>query len=160
MNKKRWIFLAGLIILAVIGFSMVSHAGRHFPNPMALGHMYRLNLLSEELGLTDDQRAALKNLVRSHRQEIQPLVKAVIANKRTLQELVLAEKPDPAAIRQASADLGNAIAEAAVLGSVLAQKAQLILTPDQFDRFREMRQNRQKVFDETLREWKEKHPAF
>jgi Spy/CpxP family protein refolding chaperone len=160
MKKKRWIILAGLITLAVVGFSMVSHAGRHFPNPMALGPMYRLNLLSEELGLTDDQRAALKNLVRSHRQEIQPLVKAVIANKRTLQELVLAEKPDPAAIRQASADLGNAIAEAAVLGSVLAQKAQLILTPDQFDRFREMRQNRQKVFDETLREWQEKHPAF
>ncbi|MCX5912659.1 MAG: Spy/CpxP family protein refolding chaperone [Deltaproteobacteria bacterium] len=160
MKKKRWILLGGLIILAIIGFSMVSHAGRHFANPMAMGPMYRLNLLSEELGLTDDQRAALKNLVRSHRQEIQPLVKAVIAKKRTLQELVLAEKPDPAAIRQASADLGNAIAEAAVLGSVLAQKAQSILTPDQFNRFRTMRQNRQKVFDETLREWQERNPAF
>jgi Spy/CpxP family protein refolding chaperone len=160
MKKKRWIILAGLITLAVVGFSMVSHAGRHFPNPMALGPMYRLNLLSEELGLTDDQRAALKNLVRSHRQEIQPLVKAVIAKKRALQEFVLAENPDPAAIRQASADLGNAIADAAVLGSSLAQKAQSILTPDQFNRFREMRQNRQKAFDASLREWQEKHPAF
>jgi Spy/CpxP family protein refolding chaperone len=160
MKKKRWILLAGLITLAVVGFSMVSHAGRHFPNPMALGPMYRLNLLSEELGLTDDQRAALKNLVRSHRQEIQPTVKTVIAKKRALQELVLAENADPGAIRQASADLGQAIAEAAVLGSTLAQKAQSILTPDQFNRFREMRQNRQKVFDETLREWQEKNPAF
>ena len=160
MNKKRWIFLAGLITLAVVGFSMVSHAGRHFPNPMPLGHLYRLNLLSEKLGITDDQRAALKNLVRSHRQEIQPIVKAVIAKKRALQEFVLAENPDPAAIRQASADLGNAIAEAAILGSALAQKAQSILTPDQFNRFREMRQNRQKVFDETLREWEGKNPAF
>lgn len=160
MNKKRWILLAALVTFAVVGFSMVSHAGRHFPNLMAMGHMYRLNLLSEELGLTDDQRAALKNLVRSHRQEIQPIVKAVIAKKRALQEFVLAENPDPAAIRQASADLGNAIADAAVLGSSLAQKAQSILTPDQFDQFREMRQNRQKVFDETLREWQEKHPAF
>jgi Spy/CpxP family protein refolding chaperone len=87
-------------------------------------------------------------------------VKAVIGKKRALQEFVLAEKPDPAAIRQASADLGNAIAEAAILGSALAQKAQSILTPDQFNRFREMRQNRQKVFDETLREWEGKNPAF
>jgi Spy/CpxP family protein refolding chaperone len=160
MKKKRWILLGGLIILAVIGFSMVSHAGRHFANPMAMGPMYRLNLLSEELGLTDDQRAALKNLVRSHRQEIQPLVKTVIAKKRALQELVLAENPDPAAIRQASADLGNAIGEAAVLGSTLAQKAQSILTPEQLNQFREKRQNRQKAFDESLREWQERNPAF
>ena len=60
-------------------------------------------------------------------------MKAVIAKKRALQELVLAENPDPAAIRQASADLGNAIADAAVLGSSLAQKAQSILTPEQFN---------------------------
>jgi Spy/CpxP family protein refolding chaperone len=160
MNKKRWILLAGLIILAVIGFSMVSHAGRHFPTTMALGHMYRLNLLSEELGLTDDQRAGLRGLIKNHRQEIQPLVKAVIDKKRALQELVLGENSDLGAIRQASADLGSAIADAAVLGSALARQAQSILTPDQLNRFRAIRQNRQKVFDETLREWQEKNPAF
>jgi Spy/CpxP family protein refolding chaperone len=160
MRKKWWILLGGLIIVAVLGFSVVSHAGRHFSNPMAPGHMYRLNLLSEELGLTDDQRVALKDLIKNHRQEIKPLVKAVIAKKRALQELALGENPDPAAIRQASSDLGNAIAEAAVLGSSLAQKAQSILTPEQVTRFREMRQNRQKAFDESLREWQERNPAF
>jgi len=160
MRKKWWILLGGLIIVAVLGFSVVSHAGRHFSNSMAPGHMYRLNLLSEELGLTDDQRVALKDLIKNHRQEIKPLVKDVIAKKRALQELALGENPDPAAIRQASADLGNAIAEAAVLGSSLAQKAQSILTSEQVTRFREMRQNRQKAFDESLREWQERNPAF
>jgi Spy/CpxP family protein refolding chaperone len=87
-------------------------------------------------------------------------VKTVIAQKRALQEFVLAENPDPAAIRQASTDLGQAIAEAAVLGSVLAQKARLILTPDQLNRIREMRQNRRKAFDQTLREWQEGNPTF
>jgi Spy/CpxP family protein refolding chaperone len=160
MKRKRWILLGSLIIIAVLGFGVVSQAGRHFSNPMALGHMYRLNLLGEELGLTDDQRAALKNLVKNHRQEIKPLVQAVIVKKRALQEIALAENPDPAAIRQASADLGNAIAEAAVLGSSLAQKAQSILTPEQVTRFREKMQNRQKAFDESLREWQERNPAF
>ena len=87
-------------------------------------------------------------------------MKAVIAKKRALQEIALSENPDPAAIRQASTDLGNAIAEAAVLGSSLAQKAKSILTPEQLTRFREMRQNRQKAFDESLREWQKRNPTF
>ncbi len=160
MKKKWWIVLGSLVIIAAIGFSGASHAGRHFSNPMGLGHMYRLNLLSEELGLTDDQRAALKDLIRNHRDEIKPLVKAVIAKKRALQEIALGENPDPETIRQASTDLGNAIAEAAVLGSSLAQKAKSILTPEQLTRLREMRQSRQKAFDKSLRKWQERNPAF
>ena len=160
MKKRWWILLGSLVIIAVIAFAGVLQAGRHSPNPLGLGPMYRLNLLSEELGLTDDQRAAIKDLIRNHRDEIKPLVKAVIAKKRALQELALGEDPDPAAIRQASTDLGNAIAEAAVLGSSLAQKAKLILTPEQLTRLREMRQNRQKAIDESLREWQQRNPAF
>jgi Spy/CpxP family protein refolding chaperone len=160
MKKKWWILLGSLVIITVIGFSGVSHAGRHFSNPMGLGHMYRLNLLSEELGLTEVQRAALKDLITDHRNEIKLLVKTLIAKKRALQELALGENPDPAAIRQASTDLGNAIAEAAVLGSSLAQKAKSILTPEQLTRLREMRQNREKAFDESLREWQQRNPVF
>ena len=160
MKKKRWILLTGLIVITVVGFSLVSHAGRNFPNPMGLGPMYRFNLMSEELGLTDDQRAALMGIFKSHRQEIMPLAKTMIAKKKALGELMLAENPDPAAIRRASTDLGQAIGEAAIFGSALFQKAQTILTPEQLTRFREMRQNRQKAFDESLREWQERGPGF
>ena len=160
MKKKWWILLGSLVSIAVIGFTGVSHASRIFSNPMGLGHMYRLNLLSEELGLTDDQRAALKDLIRNHRGEIQPLVKAVIAKKLALEKLVLGEDPDPAAIRQAAADLGNVIAEAAVLGASLAQKGKSILTPEQLARLREMRQNHQKALDKSLQKWEERNPVF
>jgi Spy/CpxP family protein refolding chaperone len=160
MKRKWWLLLGSMFIIAVIGFTGVSHAGRHLGNPMGLGHMYRLNLLSEELALTEDQRAALKDLIRNHRDEIRPLVKAVIAKKRALQELVLEENPDPAAIRSASADVGQAIAEAAVLGSSLAQKSRSILTPEQLTRLREMRQNRKKASEESRREWQPRNPAF
>jgi hypothetical protein len=107
MKKKWWILLGSLVIIAVIGFTVVSHAGRHFSNPMGLGHMYRLNLLSEELGLTDDQRTALKDLIKNHRQEIKPLVKTLIAKKRALQELALGEDPDPGAIPPGLSRLGQ-----------------------------------------------------
>jgi hypothetical protein len=56
MKKKWWILLGSLVIIAVIGFTVVSHAGRHFSNPMGLGHMYRLNLLA--VGTLDDQAAS------------------------------------------------------------------------------------------------------
>jgi Spy/CpxP family protein refolding chaperone len=157
MNKKRWILVGVIILVVVGGLSLVSYAGRHFPGSMGLGPMYRLNLLSEELGLTDDQRAALKNLFKEHRKDIQPLAKMVMDRRRVLMELVLAGNPDSAAIRTASADLGNAIADAAVGASSLVQKAQAILTPEQLTRFREMKQNRQKAFDDSLREWQERN---
>jgi Spy/CpxP family protein refolding chaperone len=160
MNKKRWILVGVIIVLAVGGLCLVSYAGRHFPDRMGLGPIYRLNLLSEELGLTDDQRAALKNLFKEHRKDIQPLAEMVMARKRALMDRVLAENPDPAAIRNASADLGNAIADAAVGASSLARHAQAILTPDQWKRFQNMRQSRQRAFDAALREWREKGSMF
>ena len=160
MNKKRWILVSAIIVVAVGGLALVSYAGRHFPGPMGLGPMYRLNLLSEELGLTDDQRAALKNLFKEHRKDIQPLAETMMARKRALMELVLAGNSDPDLIRKASADLGNAIADAAVEASSLARQAQAILTPDQWKKFQDMRQSRQRSFDRALREWREKGPGF
>ncbi len=160
MTKKRWILAVVLVALVVGVFSMVSYADRPFPGWMAMGHMYRMNMLCDELGITGDQRVALKKLFKEHRKDIQPLAEAVMIKGRTLRELILAEKPDQAAIRQASAELGNAIADAAVQASVLAQEARSILTPEQVERFKEMRQHRQKVFDETLREWRERSHGF
>jgi Spy/CpxP family protein refolding chaperone len=160
MNKKRWILVSAIIVVAVGGLCLVSYAGRHFPGPMGVGPMYRLNLLSEELGLTDDQRAALRSLFKEHRKDIQPLAEGVMTRKRGLMELVLAENPDPSAIRKASADLGNAIAEAAVGASSLVRQAQAILTPDQWKQFQDMRQSRQRAFDAALREWGEKGSMF
>jgi Spy/CpxP family protein refolding chaperone len=153
MTRKRWILAVVLVALVVSGFSMVAYAGRIFPGGM--GPMYRMNMLFDELGLTGDQRIALKKLFKDHRKDIQPLAKGVMIKGRALRELVLAETPDPAAIRQASAELGNAIADAAVQASVLAQEARPILTPEQVNKLKELRQRRQKVFDETLREWQE-----
>ena len=160
MTKKRWILTAVIVALVVVVLSMVSYAGRPFPGGMAMGHMYRMNLLFDELGITGDQRLAFKKLFKEHRKDIQPLAESVMAKGRAWRELILAEAPDQGAIRQASADLGNAIADAAVQASALAKEARAILTPEQVERFKEMRQHRQKVFDETLREWREQSGGF
>ena len=101
MTKKRWILALILVVLVVVGFSLFSYAGRHFPERMALGRMYRMNMLCDELGLAGDQRVALKQLFNEHRKDLQPLVEGVTAKGRALRELILAETPDQAAIRKA-----------------------------------------------------------
>jgi Spy/CpxP family protein refolding chaperone len=153
MTKTRWNLALVLVILAVVGFSLFSCVGRHSADRISLALMYRMNMLFDELGLTGDQRVALRQLFNEHRKELQPSVEEVKAKGRVLRDLILAETPDQEAIRKASGDLGNAIGEAAVQTSSLVKEARSILTPEQLERVKEMRQRRQKVFQETLHEW-------
>ena len=160
MTKKRWILALVLTVLVVVGFPLFSYAGRHSADRMTLGRMYRMNMVFDELGLTGDQRVALKQLFNEHRKDLQPLVEGVKAKGRILRELIMAETPDQEAIRKASVDLGSAIAEASVQMSALAKEARSIVTPEQLERVKEMRQRRQKVFHETLHEWGDQGREF
>ena len=45
MTKKRWILAVVVVALVVGVFSMVSYAGRIFSGGMAMGHMYRMNMI-------------------------------------------------------------------------------------------------------------------
>ena len=152
MTKKRWILALVLVILGVVGFSLLSCAGRHSADRMSLARIYRMNMLFDELGLTGDQRVALKQLFSERRKDLQPSVEEVKARGGALVDLIMAETPNQEAIRKASGDLGNAIAEASVQISALAKEARSILTPEQVDKARELLQRRQKVFRETLHE--------
>jgi len=66
----------------------------------------------------------------------------VMAKGRALRELVLAEAPNRAAIRKASTDAGNSVVETEVQSYALAKDARSILTAEQLERFKEMRQHR------------------
>ncbi len=81
MTKRRWILALVLVILGVVGFSLFSCVGRHSADRMSLARMYRMNMLSDELGLTEDQRTALKQLFREHRKDLQPSVEEVKARE-------------------------------------------------------------------------------
>jgi Spy/CpxP family protein refolding chaperone len=152
MSKRGWILALVLVILGGVGFSLLSCAGRHSADRMSLARMYRMNMLFDELGLTGDQRVALKQLFSEHRKDLQPSVEEVKARGGVLIDLVMSETPDQEAIRKASGDLGSAIAEAAVQISALAKEARSILTPEQVEKAMELLQRRQNVFRETMYE--------
>ncbi len=158
MIRKRWVLAAIVVALVILGLSVLSHAGRHCRERMTLGHRYRMNMLFDELRVTDDQRVALKKLFKEHRKDLQPAMEAVRAKGGVLRELILADSPDEAAIRQAAAELTKTIGYLAVQASTLTKEARSILTPEQVERLKEILQHRQKVFDETLRDWREQNP--
>ena len=66
----------------------------------------------------------------------------VMAKGRALRELVLAEAPNRTAIRKASIDPGNSLVETEVQSYVLAKNTRSILTAEQLERFKEIRQHR------------------
>lgn len=106
----------------------------HSPMRALLGSGHRAKTgdgssLRERLHLSDDQRAAIREVLGAHRQEIAAAVKPVVEARRALRAAIIADTVDTAAIVKASGALGEAIGKAAVLmASVkheIADKAKL-----------------------------------
>jgi Spy/CpxP family protein refolding chaperone len=113
----------------------------------------RLIALRDELNVTREQRNQLRQIARSHRDEIVPAVKDIAAGRRTLRDAVLAAQTDDAAIRAAADQLGKSIGDAAVLIAKVVPEAKAVLTPEQLERIREFREEREKSAETFLDEF-------
>lgn len=103
------------------------------------GNIGRLLVLRSELNVTYAQRRQIAGVLKSHRQEIAPVAKAIVEKKRALREAVVLKPGDDQAIRKAADDLGKAIGDAAVVASRVIGEAKGALTADQLERIRDFR---------------------
>jgi Spy/CpxP family protein refolding chaperone len=119
-----------------------------------LARLGRRATLNAELNLTDAQRQAIAQTLKEHKQEIARAAEPVVADRRALRALVLADTPDEAAIRKAAGDLSGAIGDAAVVLSRvktdIVTKAQL--TPEQRKKIAKFRAANDDAADEFLSE--------
>jgi Spy/CpxP family protein refolding chaperone len=106
--------------------------------------------LKDELGLTDQQRDAIHEILRNHRDELRPAIKTVIEQHRVLRNAVLADDAEETAIGNAATDMGTAIGDAAVVASQVAREVKAVLTPEQLTKLREFRADRQDAVDELM----------
>ena len=81
--------------------------------------------------LTDDQKARIAEIIRSHRAEILGAVKALREEQRALVQQVRAEEVDERAIRRAALGMADAIADASVLRARVRKQVREVLTPGQ-----------------------------
>jgi protein CpxP len=91
-----------------------------------------------ELGLTDEQKAQAKEILRQHQPTIQPLVKQSVAERRALREVIRAEPVNETAIRAQSAKVAAIEADLAVARAHVVKDLRAVLTDEQIDKLKDM----------------------
>jgi Spy/CpxP family protein refolding chaperone len=114
------------------------------------GQLGRLLELRSELDLTADQRSQIREIVKSHRQELSSVIKPVVEKRRALRDATLAENASEAAIHTAADELGKAIGDAAVVGSKIKVEVRQVLTPEQQEKISQFRGESQSAVDKFL----------
>ena len=95
-----------------------------------------------ELDLTEDQRAQLKQIAESHRDEFRAAGEKARAAHDGMQALMEADQIDENAIRAKSQEIAAAEAEVMILNAKVRQQSMQVLTSEQQAKLKELRANR------------------
>ena len=96
-----------------------------------------------ELDLTDDQKAQLKSIAESHRDEFRAAGEKARAAHDGMQALVEADSINESAIRAKSAEIAAAEAEVMILNAKVRQESMQVLTSEQQQKLKELRAARE-----------------
>lgn len=105
--------------------------------PMGFGPGFR------ELDLTDDQKAQLKSIAESHRDEFRAAGEKSRAAHDGMRALVEADSINESAIRAKSAEIAAAEAEVMILNAKVRQESMQVLTSEQQQKLKELRAARE-----------------
>lgn len=153
-TKRSRIMLCGLIA-AVLLFSSLAfakadpnapcpkdpNAPRHKdPNaPCHKGPWAPGAMLKEKLGLTDEQAAQMEQLMTANKEKM-TAARQLTEEKRKVLDAAVESGAGEEAIRTAAADLGKALGDAAVLRAANLAEVKKILTPEQFEKWQQAKQ--------------------
>jgi protein CpxP len=93
----------------------------------------------QQLDLTDDQKAQLKTIAESHRDEFREAGQKVGAAREAMRALLEADQIDENAIRAKSTEVAAAEAEVAILNAKVRQQSMQVLTSEQLAKLKELR---------------------
>lgn len=108
-----------------------------------------------QLELTEDQRAQVRQVMDSHRDELRAIGERVMAAHRAQRDAVTAAQFDEQAVRTRAAELAAAEADAAVLHAKVHSEVFAVLTPEQQAKAAELEARREaqvQQFRERARE--------
>lgn len=142
--------LMGLAVVTALAaggcFAPVAAANDHPDAPRrGRGANYRA-----ALGLTAEQKAQMREILRQHLPVVEPLAKQFVTERRALRELIHAENLNEAAIRAQARQAAKVGEELAVLRARLAQEWRGVLTPEQIEQLEERRDDLEERFNHFL----------
>lgn len=139
--RKSALIGAGIAVLAAGGLLAGRLSAGAFPRgghsefgPRLFGRIART------LDLSDEQKARVKTILKSHASEIETQMKASAAARHAVHEAVLSQPVDEAAIRAAAQWMGEVHADGAVLFAKIRTEVQPILTEEQRTRIEKLRE--------------------
>lgn len=95
------------------------------------------------LDLTDVQRAQVKSIMDSHQNEFRAVGEKIGAARESMRALLEADVIDESVIRAKSAEAATAEADAAILNAKVRAEVKAILTPEQLQKAKELREARE-----------------
>jgi protein CpxP len=121
------------------------------------GHDHRMHQLTKALDLSKEQKEQIKAIFRKHRDEIAPLRKELVSERRELRNLILSDKPDEAVLREQAKKIAATGGNLAVRWAKVAQEVRTVLTPEQIQKFRALQEKRDRRIDRMMERGEERH---
>lgn len=120
------------------------------------GHGHRGDRLEKALGLSQEQKEQIHAIFLKHKDEIAPLRKEMVTEKRELRSLLRSDKTDEAAIREQTKKLAATGGDLAVRRAKEFQEVRAVLTPEQIQKFRALQERRDQRIDRMMDRGKER----
>jgi len=114
------------------------------------GHGHPDHRLAKALGLSKEQKEQVKAIFRKHRDEIAPLRKEMVSERRELRNLIRSDKPDEAVIREQTKKIAATGGNLAVRQAKVAQEVRTVLTPEQLKKFQALQEKRDRRIDRMM----------
>jgi Spy/CpxP family protein refolding chaperone len=134
-HTKALIVVGVVAALTVSGFfAFLAHADTTEIGPTKGRFTQKL----AQLGLTDDQQAQVKAILRKYQPTAGPLIKQVVTERRALRDTIRAETIDAIAIRAQAAKVASLEADLAVQRAHVAHEIRAVLTPGQLQKLKDM----------------------
>ena len=141
---------AGIVAALTVGgfFAFLAHADT---NEMGFANgRFRFARMMAQAGVTSQQKAAVKTILRNYQPTLEPLVKEVVTERRALRDTIRAETIDETAIRAQAAKVASLEADLAVERAHVAHDIRAVLTPEQIQKLKDMQLDADARFDALL----------
>ena len=106
--------------------------------------------VAQRLDLSDEQRDQIRDILLSHKDELQAELQAVRDARSAQFDAIHADTFNEAAIRAAAAEVGTAEAELAVTRGVIVSEVRQVLTPEQQAEAAKLRQDARSFVDSLV----------
>jgi Spy/CpxP family protein refolding chaperone len=134
--RNLGLLLIPACLVAVVGFAWAQHPGH---GKGGYGSEEMAERVFDRLELDATQRDQMTRLHERHRQAMELHHDALQASHEVLESLIDSEEFDESAIREASAEFGRLQTEMFVARAEMQQEARKILTPEQFEELKQIR---------------------